>query len=379
MDVDQARLEERLNQILLNMAKLQKIIQDNLDDLKGKGELSSEFEALAQSVMKDVDYWTDQCTKPSQSPPVLLRRMETHQERLLRIQTLIEEKTSCESEHVERLYDRKKRDGRISTSSMFLWDQTPQEMAFTLKGAGIKELEFWAETPWYWEQNCRPDLIDVIKKELAGFRINVHAPIMDLNPSSYNDQVHKITINESLKSIDLAKALGAEVMTIHPGKRSAKRPIRDEERNKFQRYLEACLDRALDNKVLLALENLEPSVRNMCTEPKEMEILLDEYSIGMTLDISHAVPPLSLALSFVELLADSILNVHVSTTIGPIRHLPPSDGSVDEVLIALHDAGYKGPLTLELDDNKFPMPMSKKEKIKVLKLERLHLDSVWGL
>ncbi|MHC1631006.1 MAG: sugar phosphate isomerase/epimerase family protein [Methanotrichaceae archaeon] len=271
----------------------------------------------------------------------------------------------------------KRKATRTSISSMFLWDQKPHEMARTITEVGLKGIEFWAETPWYWEQGRRPDLTEVIKKELDGMRITVHAPVMDLNPSSYNDLVHEITIEESLRTIDLAETLGAKIMIIHPGKRTTKRPVRKRDWIKFRRYLDACLDHAQEKKILLALENLEPSPSNMCTNPKEMNAVLEEYSIGMTLDISHATPPLSLALSFVELLADSILNVHVSTTRGTTRHLRPSDGSVDEVLIALRDDKYKGPLTLELDDNKFPAILSKEDKVGVLRAERQHLESIW--
>jgi len=266
---------------------------------------------------------------------------------------------------------------RISISSMFLWDLNPQEMAATLTEAGLEEIEFWAETPWYWEGGRREDQLKDIKSVLGKFCTTVHAPVMDLNPSSYNDLVHLATIKESLRTINLAKFLGAKVMTIHPGKRTAKRPVRQVELDKFRKYLEVCLDCALEMGVPLALENLEPALWSMCTTPEEMAPILDEYPIGLTLDISHAIPPLSLALSFVETFSDLILNVHVSATHENMRHLPPSDGSVDEVLTALKDVGYKGPLTLELDDKKFPETLSREDKAGVLIEEKRHLEAVW--
>lgn len=266
---------------------------------------------------------------------------------------------------------------RISISSMFLWDLDPRSMADVIAEAGLEGIEFWAETPWYWEGVRREDQAEEIKRELEGLQRTLHVPVMDLNPSSYNDLVYQATITESLRAIDLAEFLGAEVVTIHPGKRTAKRPVREAERQKFRRYLDACLDRAEKRGILLALENLEPEPWNICADPEEMNQFLDELPLGMTLDISHATPPLSTAIDFVETLQDRILNVHVSATRDGVRHLPASDGSVDKVLMALRDVGYGGPLTLELDDKKFPTTLSKEDKVRVLRTERSHLESVW--
>jgi sugar phosphate isomerase/epimerase len=267
---------------------------------------------------------------------------------------------------------------RVSVSSMFLWDLDPAGMADLITEAGLEEIEFWVETPWYWEGGRREEQAEEINRELEGRITTLHAPVMDLNPSSYNDLVCQATITESLWAIDLAEFLGAEVVTIHPGKRTAKRPAREAERQKFRHYLDACLDRAEERGILLALENLEPAPWNICADPEEMGRFLDALPLGMTLDISHATPPSSRAIAFVETLKDRILNVHVSTTRNGVRHLPASDGSVDQVLTALRDIGYGGPLTLELDDKKFPKTLSKEDKVGVLRIERRHLMSIWG-
>jgi len=261
---------------------------------------------------------------------------------------------------------------------MFLWDLDPEGMADVIVEAGLEEIEFWAETPWYWEGGRREDQAEEIKRELGRLKMALHAPVMDLNPTSYNDLVCQATIAESLRAIDLAEFLGAEVVTIHPGKRTAKRPAREVERQKLRHYLDVCLDRAEERGIQLALENLEPAPWNLCADPEEMSQFLDEPSLGMTLDISHATPPSSGAVAFVEALGGHIQNVHVSATKDGVRHLPASIGSVDQVLMALRDIGYDGPLTLELDDKKFPKTLSKEDKVEVLRRERRHLESIWG-
>lgn len=133
---------------------------------------------------------------------------------------------------------------RVSASSMFLWDLGPQSMAEVIAEAGLEEMEFWVETPWYWEGGKRPGQAELIREVLGGRITTLHAPVMDLNPSSYNDLVALATIEESLSAIDLAGLLGAGVVVVHPGKRTARRPAREAERAKLRRYLGLCLDRA---------------------------------------------------------------------------------------------------------------------------------------
>lgn len=265
---------------------------------------------------------------------------------------------------------------KVSVSSMFLWDLDPDGIAQVAAGAGLEGVELWAETPWYWEGGRQTE---EIRRALKGLEITLHAPVMDLNPTSYNDLVCRATLEESLRAIDLAAFLGADLVTIHPGRRTAKRPPREAEREKLRRYLEVCLEEAEEKRIPLAIENLEPLPWNICAEPEEMSRFLDEFPLlGMTLDISHAAPPISRAIAFAETLGDRIQNVHVSATRGEARHLPSNDGSVDEVLVALQDIGYDGPLTLELDDKKFPATLSKRDKVGVLIMERRHIESIWG-
>jgi len=95
--VDQARLEEELNRILLKIAEVQDEIWDRLDDLEREGNLSCQLEDLVRGVMRDLDYWTDQCTKTSESPPILLRRMQIQLKRLQKASDLI--KTSKRHEN----------------------------------------------------------------------------------------------------------------------------------------------------------------------------------------------------------------------------------------------------------------------------------------
>ncbi|HWQ21005.1 MAG TPA: sugar phosphate isomerase/epimerase family protein [Methanotrichaceae archaeon] len=254
-------------------------------------------------------------------------------------------------------------------------------MADILKEADIDEMEFWPETPWYWEgrSDSADDRNAELLRELRGIKINLHGPIMDLNPSSYNDLVFEATIKEVTWSIALARDLGAGMVTIHPGHRTAKRPPRPEERRKFCRFLDCCLDQASRLGVCLALENLPPEPWNLCSSPDGLAYVLSHRQVGFTLDVSHATAaaPRSRALEFVDLLGDRMINAHISATVDGVQHMPPSTGAAEYVLLALRDLEYQGPLNLEMDDKKYSMPLNKQDKADALRTERIYLESIF--
>jgi hypothetical protein len=82
-------VEEKLNKVLIQMADLQDRIWDLTDELRSQGKLAMQTEDYSRKVMDDVSYWIDQCTTESQSPPVLLRRMEVHLSRLKSVEELL--------------------------------------------------------------------------------------------------------------------------------------------------------------------------------------------------------------------------------------------------------------------------------------------------
>lgn len=72
------------------MADLQEKIWDDLEVLNERRMLKPEIDEHIRGVMSDVSYWIDQCTATAESPPILLRRMDAHMARLIKIEELIE-------------------------------------------------------------------------------------------------------------------------------------------------------------------------------------------------------------------------------------------------------------------------------------------------
>jgi len=89
--VDQARIELELNLVLLKTVEIRAALMEGVEALREEGRLPGELEGIVEKVTREVDGWTDQCTAPAETPPVLLRRMQVQMERLARIERLIEE------------------------------------------------------------------------------------------------------------------------------------------------------------------------------------------------------------------------------------------------------------------------------------------------
>jgi sugar phosphate isomerase/epimerase len=263
-----------------------------------------------------------------------------------------------------------------------MWEYPLCDIMDIMLKAGIESVEFWAETPFFWMARNDVACVSELKKAISIMPqgCTLHAPVMDLNPSSYNDLVHEATIKETLWSIELGKNIGARIVTIHPGKRTAHRKPTNEDWRKFERYLGICLEKAKSMNVNLSLENNMPGVRSMCSDPVEMEEVLDKFpGLYFTFDIVHAcINSRKTALSFIDEIGEKIINVHVGAPHNGKPHYPAHyEKKMEIVLQRLNDMGYNGDLTIEIDDKTFPAQLSREDKINELIHEREYLESIF--
>jgi len=135
---------------------------------------------------------------------------------------------------------------KLSCASLFLWEYTVYDIVEILLEAGIHSVEFWAETPDFWKDRYDAIALAALEETISIMPegCTFHAPVLDLNPASINDNVHDVTIRETLWSLGLAKNIRARAVTIHPGRRTVHRSPTDEDWEKFLKYLEVCKEKA---------------------------------------------------------------------------------------------------------------------------------------
>ena len=113
---------------------------------------------------------------------------------------------------------------RIAVSTMFFHEYPMDEGFDAVERAGLDSIEFWVETPHFWLNGHPVGELEACLRDHPGFApVNVHSPILDLNPCSINPRVAQATLAYAAEAIELAERIGAGVVTMHPGRRTAKR------------------------------------------------------------------------------------------------------------------------------------------------------------
>lgn len=270
--------------------------------------------------------------------------------------------------------------GRFAVSSM-LFHEYPCEYIFDyVAESGLDGIEFWVETPHFWLRGKPEDeLLRCIDNHPAFAPITLHAPTLDLNPTSINPRVAAASIEYTVEAIELAERVGAGVVTIHPGKRTARRVPSAYDYERFERYIGCIRDAAEGKQVRVAIENMEPKVNSLLYTPESAAELLErEPWLYFTLDMGHALmTSVGEAIRYIDLAGERLVNVHVSATKNGRPHYPiHPDENAKMILEALAERGYAGYLTLELQDLHFSHELTSEEKILLLMKEQAVLRDI---
>ena len=242
----------------------------------------------------------------------------------------------------------------LEASSMFFHPYKTPEIFAAMHSAGLDSVEFWMETPEFWMAGARIDeLLEEKKRYPHLFPLAMHAPIFDLNPCSFNPKVAALSADCTIDCIEMLEALGGGIVTIHPGKRTAKRPVTYLDKERFHQYL-GRLSEVAGNNVIIALENMPPAVNAHITTAPEMREVLDEYSwLSFTFDYAHAQAAGD-PFSFIEQCSDRMVNIHASLGRNGAMHSPLAGTAEGDALKAvLKHIGYTGRVTYEFEDLNF--------------------------
>lgn len=224
-----------------------------------------------------------------------------------------------------------------------------REMMRTVNGVADGDtgcaLECYYSTAW--------DTDSVIEIVLDDPRVelwSVHGPYgRFLNLSAPTESVRENAVSAYFDTIGLAARLGAKLVVAHPGanvkhgmsKADALRLAVDP----FRRIA----DLAGENGIRVAIEPLPKNeVGSSITEVLEIIERVDRPNVGVNFDVNHLFPPEAIP-GMIRQAGSKILSVHISDQDGIERHWLPFMGTLDwrEILTALVDIGYTGPLIYE--------------------------------
>ncbi len=263
---------------------------------------------------------------------------------------------------------------------MFFHEYPLETIFSSAELATLDTVELWLETPFFWLRGMpEAELLSVLHAHPGLLPISVHAPVLDLNPCSINPRVAAISVDYTIEAVALAGRCGADVVTVHPGRRTARRPPSPDDHRRFARLIGSLREVARDARVRISIENMERTVNHLLTSPPAVRrVLDDEEWLWFTLDVSHAMGrSLEEVRDFIELCGDRIANVHLSRASDGMMHLSLSghpDGRF--VLELLRDHGYRGPVTLEIEDLRLDHAYTIEEKVALIASETAFVRSV---
>lgn len=270
---------------------------------------------------------------------------------------------------------------QFAVSSMF-FHEYPMDLIFDfVEEAGLSGIEFWIETPHFWVRDMPLDeIMECVRAHPRLAPISVHAPVLDLNPCSINPHIAAVSVQYALCAVDIAETLGARTVTLHPGRRTAKRVPSDADYRRFEHYIDALHGSSRGKSVCVAMENMERKVNSLLCTPQDVRELLDrEPWLWFTLDVAHALKQsVEEVEAYIATCGDRIANVHVSAVASNAVHLPVAGNEdIAGIISLLKQQHHADNLTLEIEDRNFTADLCSEEKITLLAGEVAFLRDCW--
>jgi sugar phosphate isomerase/epimerase len=245
----------------------------------------------------------------------------------------------------------------VAISSLLFKSHPLGEVIDLARDQGVSWLEVWTEHFW------RDDKGDLIKRlRQSGLKLSVHGPIGDLNITSSNQGIRDESIRQVFQGIDEAAAMGARVITIHPGyltgRQDTPEEIWDMQISAFRRFA----SRGKELGLTIAMETMEKRDKEVVIYPEIANQITDAVNaenFGVTFDISHAHTVMDVV-EFIRALR-RIKHIHISDTKNGKVHVLMGQGEIafEPVLRTLREK-YDGALVIEGWNRKDELGMVRK-------------------
>ncbi len=208
---------------------------------------------------------------------------------------------------------------------------------------GLKYAEILHQYP---NDNINPDIL-----ESYDLKYSIHSPLMNINIACLNKGIREASINEIKKSIDLASKIDANIVVIHPGMipflgRAFEKEIYELANESFKELGQYGEDRG----VIATIENMPNFKGHMYKNMFELNNILEDLDMYMTLDIGHAYHS---GYTPEDMYFNRVKHIHIHDNNGDDdSHLALGEGSIDlkKIISKYEDKNYKNIYTIEVND-----------------------------
>lgn len=162
-------------------------------------------------------------------------------------------------------------------------------------------------------------------------RLTIHSPILDMNIASATPSFRSESVRQVLRSIDHAARLGAELVVVHPGRRTPLDYFDPKiHLNLNRESLKAILNHGEAAGVRIGVENMPGGQSCLLEKSSEFLELVDEgLPLQMTLDVGHANTTSQLN-DFIRDMGPRIAHLHLHDNMGERDdHLVVGKGTID--------------------------------------------------
>jgi sugar phosphate isomerase/epimerase len=227
-------------------------------------------------------------------------------------------------------------------------------------------------TPHEFDEKLISNIKDLLKS--GNVETSIHAPIFDVNISSYYEDVARHSVMQVKKAISIAHDLDSKIVTVHlspPPYRFFMEKVINKLHSRFLASIKECSEYAEECGVFLCLENTPEVEINRVWRETFMQHINEMLQI--TFDVGHAYISESLLttqhnfprqieklviLRMMDL-KGFIRHIHVHDNDGiSDLHLPPTYGRIDftEIFKAIKEIGYEGQIIVEMADPRYIEP-----------------------
>jgi sugar phosphate isomerase/epimerase len=222
----------------------------------------------------------------------------------------------------------------LGFSTLSIFSKPPETWADVAKGDDFDALEILCEGPMWPRAGQWKSTLDGIGAD--GLEVYIHSPTIDLNPASLNRGIREETLKQLKETIDMAAAIGAKVVTTHPGVVHRPDPwILDACREYSMEVLGEASDYAKKSGLILSIENMPFRKTYLCGTSEELDTFRQRCGSNVTIDVGHAILSPE-PMSFLKL--KNISYLHVNDNKGDKdSHLCPGDGILDLNMLKCHD------------------------------------------
>lgn len=236
---------------------------------------------------------------------------------------------------------------RFGASTYFLRERSVTDALECIARLGYASAEIWMEH--YWSARQRPRTI-ARRAHALGLRLTLHAASHDVNILSTNAGIRRESLRQIQAGLDLAAALGASVVVVHPGRLSSARGDTAQAWLRLEETVELMDGWAAPRELCIGLENMEKKPGEIFMTPSDLARIFGQprARVRLALDLAHTQTHMHPVAFLQQVRPEWIGHVHLSDNSPSKTHLPLGRGElpVPEVLRALGEV-YEGSVSLE--------------------------------